>query len=74
MVGRRLDEQGRICLPKRFRETLNLEPDMLVSIELTKHSIIITNNRPKCVICDKETSNIYNNVFICEECEAKLVN
>lgn len=72
MITRRMDEQGRICLPKRFREALELEPDMLLSVELSKHSIIITNNRPKCIICDIETDNIYKDMFICKSCEAKL--
>ncbi len=45
-VRTRLDEKGRLLIPKDIRERAGLEPGTDVSIEVAEKSVVIRNSKP----------------------------
>ena len=68
-VVRRLDELGRVVIPKEMRKLLNVEKKDLVRIIKQNNSIIIKKYSMSCMICG-ETKNIkeYKGICLCSRC------
>lgn len=74
-VVRKVDELGRIVLPKELRETHNINIKDPLEIYVDGERIILKKYEPSCVFCGSADKTIYfKGKLICWECadEAKL--
>ena len=71
---RRIDEAGRIVLPKELRKALHLvENESSLEFYTTEDSIILKKYEPSCMFCNKVEDTVeYEGVKICKDCISKL--
>lgn len=73
-IVRKVDELGRIVLPKELRNSLNInERDPLEIYVDNENRIILKKYEPACIFCGsmKEIVN-YKGYNVCHECHKKL--
>lgn len=70
---RRIDELGRIVLPKELRDKAHIPEKGSVDISYSDGKIIIENEKPHCLICGS-TDNINKNISICSKCIEQIKN
>ena len=66
-IKRQIDKLGRVVIPVNYRNHLQLTENSSVNISLESNSIIITPDRKCCSICGT-TSQVHDNIPICEKC------
>lgn len=68
-VVRKLDQLGRIVLPKELRTVLNLKEKDALEIYVDGEQIILKKYEPACVFCGdaREVVN-YRSKNICKKC------
>lgn len=73
MIIRKLDELGRVCLPKEMRKSLEMEERQRLEIDLKNETIIIRKYEDKCTFCgnSKDISN-FKEKKICGKCKEEL--
>ena len=74
-IVRRLDDLGRICMPKEYRRTLGIEEADPVDMYLDGCIICVKPVKLQCVFCgtDKEERLIKRNgVHVCKDCVDEL--
>lgn len=69
-IVRRLDELGRIVLPKELRRTLQIKEGEPLEIYVDGAAIVIKkyNDVRKCTFCGKESTQLLCNKGICDNC------
>lgn len=72
-IVRRIDELGRVVLPKELRKTYNLGLKDSVEIFTEGNNIILKKYEPCCVFCG-ESKDIftYKGKNVCEDCKKNL--
>ena len=74
-IVRKIDELGRIVIPKGFRKILNWkESETEVEISLINNKVIINEVLEGCCICGN-TKNVNYNIDgkgLCKECKNKI--
>jgi transcriptional pleiotropic regulator of transition state genes len=74
-VVRKVDELGRIVLPKELRTILNINERDSIEIFTDNDKIILQKYQPACVFCNNANDIIYfNGKRVCAECIEKLKN
>lgn len=72
-VVRKVDELGRIVLPKELRTILNINERDSIEIFTDNDKIILQKYQPACVFCNNANDIIYfNGKRVCAECIEKL--
>lgn len=72
-VVRRVDELGRIVLPKELRTVLGIDVKDSIEIFTDNDKIILQKYQPTCIFCSNANDTIYfNNKRVCAECIEKL--
>ena len=72
-MERRVDELGRVVIPKHIRKRLGLDTKTKVAFETDGDRLIITKAFPTCVVCGGEEQLIKNkDKHLCADC-AKLI-
>ena len=72
-MERRVDELGRIVIPKHIRKKLGLETRTKVAFEAEGDRLIITKAFPTCVICGAEDKLLeIKDKHICADCANTL--
>ena len=68
-IVRKVDELGRIVLPKELRQTLHISDRDPIEIFVDNSSIILQKYEPACMFCNS-TSNMvqYKGRNICKDC------
>ena len=68
-IIRRVDELGRIVIPKEIRDVLNINFGSSVEIFIDEGKIILEKYNRCCLLCnsEKELKN-YNGKNICSKC------
>ena len=68
-MERRVDELGRIVIPKHIRKSLEFEPKTKVSFEVDGNRVIVTKAYDTCIICagDKDLKEIKGK-YVCADC------
>ncbi len=68
-IVRKVDELGRIVLPKELRQTLHISDRDPIEIFVDNSSIILQKYEPACMFCNS-TSNMvqYRGRNICKDC------
>ncbi len=72
-IVRKIDELGRIVLPKELRNTLNIDHKDAMEIYVEEDSIIIKKYEPSCIFCGNAGNVVnYLDKRVCKDCIAKL--
>ncbi len=73
-IVRKVDELGRIVLPKELRNTLNInEKDPLEIYVDDDNKIILKKYEPACIFCGGMNEIInYKGYNVCKDCQKKL--
>lgn len=74
-IVRKVDELGRIVLPKELRMTLNIKEKDPLEIFVDNSAIILKKYEPACIFCNNaEDVIVYNGHNICKNCLKELAN
>lgn len=76
-IIRKMDELGRLCLPRELRRTLDIEDCAPIEIFVDKDAIVLKKYNPNpnaCIFCNstKHTESFYDKP-ICRKCVEKLI-
>ena len=72
-IVRRIDDLGRICLPKELRDTYGMGNGDAVEIFTDNHGIYIRKYAPGCKMCGA-VQDVFtvSNVLLCRPCITKI--
>ncbi len=74
-IVRKVDELGRIVLPKELREIFKIDRKDPLEIYVDGDSIILRKYEPACIFCGSANEVVnYMDKRICRECIEKLKN
>lgn len=72
-IVRRVDELGRIVIPKELRRTFNIEVGDALGIFVEGEQIILRKYQPACVFCGDAAGVVnYKGKNICKKCMEEL--
>ncbi len=68
-IVRRVDELGRIVLPKELRRTLNIDDKDSLEIYVDDEAIVLKKYQPACIFCASADDIVtYKDKSICLNC------
>jgi len=68
-IVRKLDELGRLCIPKEIRKVFGWNDGDSMEIYVEGNSIIIKKYQPGCIFCGSMDNVVkFNGKRICKEC------
>lgn len=68
-ITRKIDDLGRIVLPKELRKTLGIEPGTPIEIYTEDESIVLKKYEQKCIICGSTNDIVeYKGKKACRKC------
>lgn len=68
-IIRRLDELGRVVIPKEIRDQFNIQEKDPMEIYVDAEKIILQKHERSCCICDNIENVIeYKEKIICKKC------
>jgi transcriptional pleiotropic regulator of transition state genes len=72
-IVRKVDELGRVVLPKELRDTMDIKEKDPLEIFVDSDTIILKKYEPACIFCQnaKDVVN-YKGKNICEQCLEEL--
>ncbi len=74
-IVRRVDDLGRIVLPKEMRKELNIDTKDPVEISKEGTEIVLRKYENRCTFCGKlKPAYNFNSKKICRECLEKIKN
>lgn len=74
-IVRKLDQLGRIVIPKELRNTFYLKEDDPIEIFVDGNDIILRKYQPACIFCNDASDVIkYEGKNICRNCIKKIRN
>ena len=74
-IVRKLDQLGRIVIPKELRNTFYLKEDDPIEIFVDGNDIILRKYQPACIFCNDASDVIqYEGKNICKNCIKKIKN
>ena len=72
---RKVDELGRVVLPKELRQYLDIEAQDMVEVTADEDRIILTKSVPRCVFCGGQSGLVkHMSKYICAQCVQAVVN
>jgi transcriptional pleiotropic regulator of transition state genes len=72
-ITRRVDELGRIVLPKELRNTFKINQADAMEIYVDDDKIILVKKQPSCVFCGSgENLKEFKRQLICSNCIKEL--
>ena len=72
-IVRKLDQLGRIVIPKELRNTFDLEEDDPIEIFVEGNDIILRKYQPACIFCGEATDIIqFEGKNVCRKCLKKM--
>lgn len=72
-IIRKVDDLGRVVLPRSFRKSLDLEQQDLVEIYIEGNKMILQKFQPACVFCGRaEGLMCFQEKNLCRECIQKI--
>ncbi len=74
-IVRKVDELGRIVIPKELRNVLNIEEKNSLEIYVDGEHIILKKYEPACIFCgNAKDAKLYKGRIICPVCIEELKN
>ncbi|KHD35181.1 AbrB family transcriptional regulator [Clostridium acetobutylicum] len=72
-IVRRLDDLGRVVIPKELRRTFNIAEKDALEIYVDGEQIILKKYQPACIFCGDASDVVnYKGKKICKHCLAEL--
>lgn len=72
-VKKKVDNLGRILIPKDIRKYLKIKSGTELNITLDKDKIVIARDIKECLSCGKKSNlSVYNNLVLCDNCSKKI--
>ena len=72
-IVRRVDELGRIVIPKEIRKTFRIEVKDELEIYVEEDRIILKKYEPTCLFCGADENLLdFDDKNICTECAEKI--
>jgi len=72
-IVRKVDELGRIVIPKETRDLLSIQEGDSMEIFYSESSIILKKYSPGCVFCNNmEEIRQFNGMNVCKKCQDEL--
>jgi transcriptional pleiotropic regulator of transition state genes len=73
-IVRKLDNLGRVVLPKELRDMLDIQPGDPVEIYMEGGYIILRKFAPGCVFCGEagDVATTFSGKAICHKCAAEI--
>jgi AbrB family transcriptional regulator, transcriptional pleiotropic regulator of transition state genes len=73
MILRKIDKLGRVVVPKKFRQSMDLAVMDMVDMHVDGRTIILSKQVPTCVFCgNKEELITYLERNVCSICRGAL--
>ena len=72
-IIRRVDDIGRIVLPKELRQTMGIRTGEPMEIYTDADNIILRKYAPGCVFCGNTDAKEVRGVRICERCAGEAI-
>lgn len=74
-IVRRVDELGRVVIPKEMRKALDIDQRDPIEISIEGSNIILHKYENRCVFCGAIKPSIkYNGKLVCSKCLKELNN
>ena len=74
-ILRRVDEMGRVVIPKELRESLELKSEDSIEIFVKNDKIVLQKYEQGCLFCDNSDNTItYMGKRVCNNCLAEMDN
>jgi len=74
-IVRKVDNCGRISIPKEIRDRLTFKGEEIVRIYTDKNKIILLKNEPGCIFCHtKDDLVVYKKRLVCRDCLNDVVD
>lgn len=74
-IVRKVDDLGRMVIPKELRKTMNIKPKDAVEIYVEGDKIIFKKYEPGCIFCEKiENTKEFQGEKVCEGCLNEMLN
>ena len=68
-ISRRVDELGRIVIPKEMRNKLDIKPECALEITLDGDTIVLKKDISSCIFCGSENAEaVFRGKHVCPEC------
>ncbi len=72
-IVRKLDQLGRIVIPKELRTTFDLKENDPIEIFVEGSDIILRKYQPACIFCNEATDVIqFEGKNVCKNCLEKM--
>lgn len=72
-IVRKVDELGRIVLPKEIRDTMGIKEKDPLEIFIDSEKIILSKYNPSCVFCDNADNIVmFRGKRVCSSCLEEL--
>lgn len=73
-IVRKIDELGRIVLPKEWRDQNNIKEKDELELHIDRKSLTLRKHEESCIFCGNRTKlQVYNNTRVCEKCINSLI-
>ena len=73
-IIRKVDELGRVTIPKEIRDTNEIEERTPIEIFVDGNKIILEKFEKKCVFCNKKEELLeFKEQSICKKCKEKII-
>lgn len=72
-IIRRVDDLGRVVLPKELRQTMGIRTGDPMEIYTDADNIILRKYAPGCVFCGNTDAKEVRGVRICERCAGEAI-
>ncbi|WP_059040606.1 AbrB/MazE/SpoVT family DNA-binding domain-containing protein [Paenibacillus rubinfantis] len=73
-VVRKLDQLGRVSLPKKIRDAYDMDNGAAVEIFVDGDRIIVERYYPRCTFCgSRKGVRIFKEQIVCEQCTEDLL-
>jgi len=76
MTTRKLDDLGRIVIPKRMRDAIKaiVGDSLVVELDKINNKITLTKYTPNCSLCNepKDVVKFKDKLYLCNECARKV--
>ena len=72
-IVRKVDELGRIVLPKELRKMFDIDHKDPIEIYVDGDCIVLKKHKPSCIFCNAENDCIeFENQTVCKSCIEKM--
>ena len=72
-IVRKIDELGRVVLPKEIRDVLDIKEKDAIEIFTDNDKIILQKYQPSCIFCgDADDIVFFGNKRVCRACIEKM--